>query len=298
MSRSCFVLYERTSSHFPAVDRQLSRLSYSRPSNQTVIFLLAFDLLFPIETCGLFTSPMALTTILRQAHSIAISVAALVVYLACLVAYRLLWQDSRDSNSLRSQFGMSSTLTVSRNVSIHSKSAACMKYMALSSGSAPTSFMSTIPLSSMSFASMERRRGTNTSYSTSQFGIPDSVFGTTGHDMHRIRRCALNRSFSKASVTKLEPIIHKAVEKLISQSRGYSGGGRPTTMTMAFNCMTTDVVTDYAFDTSYKLSGLPKFRAQPSPSHYCMLRYGSLDETVSLANDTHEQTFPHRCCST
>ena len=97
------------------------------------------------------------------------------------------------------------------------------------------------------------------SYSTSQFGIPDSVFGTIGHDLHRMRRGALNHFFSKASVTKLEPIIHKAVEKLISQLQGYAGTGRPATMTMAFSCMTTDVVTEYAFDTSYDFLDSPTF---------------------------------------
>lgn len=96
-------------------------------------------------------------------------------------------------------------------------------------------------------------------YFSAQFGIPDSVFGTPGHDLHRLRRGSLNRFFSKASVTKLEPIIHNAIEKLISQLQTHTGSGNPVAMTMAFSCMTTDVVTEYAFDKSYDFLGSPTF---------------------------------------
>ncbi|KAJ6092288.1 cytochrome P450 [Penicillium canescens] len=96
-------------------------------------------------------------------------------------------------------------------------------------------------------------------YFSAQFGIPDSVFGTPGHDLHRLRRSALNRFFSKASVTKLEPIIHRAIEKLCEQLQGHAGSAYPVTMTMAFSCMTTDVVTEYAFAKSYNFLNSPTF---------------------------------------
>ncbi|KAK1976428.1 oxoglutarate/iron-dependent oxygenase [Colletotrichum cereale] len=96
-------------------------------------------------------------------------------------------------------------------------------------------------------------------YFSAQFGIPDSVFGTPCHDLHRLRRGALNRFFSKASVNKLEPIIHNAIDKLISQLQTHEGSGKPVTMTMAFSCMTTDVVTEYAFAKSYDFLGSPTF---------------------------------------
>ncbi|KAK2616577.1 hypothetical protein QQS21_000400 [Conoideocrella luteorostrata] len=96
-------------------------------------------------------------------------------------------------------------------------------------------------------------------YFCSQFGIPDSVFGTPGHDLHRLRRGALNQFFSKASVTKLEPIIHTAIEKLISQLRLHAGTGEPVSMNMAFSCMTTDIVTEYAFSKSYNFLDSPTF---------------------------------------
>ncbi|KAL4998500.1 cytochrome P450 [Aspergillus recurvatus] len=96
-------------------------------------------------------------------------------------------------------------------------------------------------------------------YFTRQFGIPDSVFGTPGHDLHRLRRGALNRFFSKASVTKLEPIIDSAIGKLCTQLESFSGSQRPVKMNMAFSCMTTDVVTEYAFAKSYNFLDSPTF---------------------------------------
>ena len=96
-------------------------------------------------------------------------------------------------------------------------------------------------------------------YFSAQFGIPDSVFGTPGHDLHRLRRGALNRFFSKSSVNKLEPVIHNAIEKLITQLQTHAGTGNPVAMNMAFSCVTTDVVTEYAFAKSYNFLGSPTF---------------------------------------
>ncbi|KAL4813108.1 cytochrome P450 [Aspergillus spinulosporus] len=97
------------------------------------------------------------------------------------------------------------------------------------------------------------------SYFTCQFGIPDSAFATTGHDLHRLRCSALSRFFSKSSVAKLEPIIESAIRKLCTQLESYSGTQRPVKMNMAFSCMTADVVTEYAFAKSYNFLDSPTF---------------------------------------
>ncbi|KAI1818677.1 putative cytochrome P450 [Poronia punctata] len=88
-------------------------------------------------------------------------------------------------------------------------------------------------------------------YYASQFGIPESVFGTVHHNLHRLRRGAMNRFFSKASVTKLEPTIHSKIDKLCRQLSTYIGTRKPLQLNMAFSCLTTDVVTMYAFAKSY-----------------------------------------------
>ncbi|KAI1281075.1 putative cytochrome P450 [Xylaria sp. FL0933] len=96
-------------------------------------------------------------------------------------------------------------------------------------------------------------------YFASQFGIPESVFGTVHHDMHRLRRGAMNRFFSKASVTKLEPTIHDKVDKLCRQLSTHIGTQNSVQLNMAFSCFTTDVVTTYAFAKCYEFLDDPSF---------------------------------------
>ena len=57
--------------------------------------------------------------------------------------------------------------------------------------------------------------------------------------------------FSKASVAKLDPLIHSKVQKLCSQLEKHAGSGKPVSISMAFSCMTTDIVTEYAFTRTY-----------------------------------------------
>ncbi len=78
-----------------------------------------------------------------------------------------------------------------------------------------------------------------------------SVFGTVPHDLHRFRRDALSPFFSKASVAKLDPLIQSKVRQLCSQMEKHAGSGKPVSISMAFSCMTTDVVTEFAFTRTY-----------------------------------------------
>ncbi|BAE64654.1 cytochrome P450 [Aspergillus flavus] len=108
-------------------------------------------------------------------------------------------------------------------------------------------------------------------YATGQFGIPDvcslvltpydlsSVFGAVSHDLHRMRRGALSPFFSKAAVTKLEPVIYSAVDKLISRIEEVVESTGFVDLTMAFSCMTTDIVTQYAFAESSRFLENPDF---------------------------------------
>ncbi|KAE8361743.1 cytochrome P450 [Aspergillus caelatus] len=96
-------------------------------------------------------------------------------------------------------------------------------------------------------------------YATGQFGIPDSVFGAVSHDTHRMRRGALSPFFSKAAVTKVEPIIYSAVDKLISRIEEVVESSGFVDLTMAFSCMTTDIVTQYAFAESSRFLENPTF---------------------------------------
>ena len=52
---------------------------------------------------------------------------------------------------------------------------------------------------------------------TKSFGMDKSVFGTPGHDLHRMRRAALAPYFSMASVRRLQPVIQERVDVLLER---------------------------------------------------------------------------------
>ncbi|PQE04573.1 cytochrome p450 protein [Rutstroemia sp. NJR-2017a BVV2] len=89
-------------------------------------------------------------------------------------------------------------------------------------------------------------------YSAHQFGNSASMVGTVGHDLHRIRRGAMNRYFSKASVQRLEPLIQSTVNVLVRRLLEYRGSGTPVDIMAAYTCFTNDVVAEYAFGRPYR----------------------------------------------
>lgn len=56
---------------------------------------------------------------------------------------------------------------------------------------------------------------------TKQFGTPEAMFSTVGHDKHKARRAALNRFFSMASVRRLQPIVEERVQALVQRLRAF-----------------------------------------------------------------------------
>ncbi|WEW59639.1 hypothetical protein PRK78_005118 [Emydomyces testavorans] len=98
-------------------------------------------------------------------------------------------------------------------------------------------------------------------YYATQFGLPESLFGTANHDHHRLRRSALNRFFSKAAVTQLEPMITKKVQDICDLIQAHAGSGEPISLSNAYSCMTSDIAAEYAFgrSTNFVSPDNPKF---------------------------------------
>ena len=90
-------------------------------------------------------------------------------------------------------------------------------------------------------------------YYCEQFGNPQSIIGTVGHNQHRLRRAPLNKFFSKASVTKLEPVIQTTINKLVNRLQEFKDQGKAVSISLAFACLTNDVVCEYAFAKSDNL---------------------------------------------
>ena len=88
-------------------------------------------------------------------------------------------------------------------------------------------------------------------WSVEMFGNSSSMFGTVPHDLHRLRRSALNPFFSKQAITLMEPLIRELIEKLCARFEKFKETGEPVDALHAYAALTTDVITTYSFNTSY-----------------------------------------------
>jgi hypothetical protein len=73
---------------------------------------------------------------------------------------------------------------------------------------------------------------------TKSFGLDNSVFGTPGHDLHRLRRSALAPYFSKASVRRLQPLVQDRVNKLLERLEGFRDNGEVLMASWAYSAFT------------------------------------------------------------
>ncbi|KAK4655496.1 hypothetical protein QC762_302900 [Podospora pseudocomata] len=89
-----------------------------------------------------------------------------------------------------------------------------------------------------------------------------STFTTVPHDLHRLRRAALNPFFSVASVTKLEPLIKSKVEKLSARLDKIAQTGEVFRLDAALMALTMDVICDYSFGHDRKYLDKPDFELQ------------------------------------
>jgi cytochrome P450 len=86
-----------------------------------------------------------------------------------------------------------------------------------------------------------------------------SIQSTLHSDLHKKRRGALMRFFSKRSVLKLEPVIVAKVEQLSAGVERHFQTGRVLHAGTAFAALTLDVITDYCFDQSFDCLSDPDF---------------------------------------
>ncbi|KAI8253328.1 Exopolygalacturonase X-1 [Colletotrichum sp. SAR 10_77] len=95
---------------------------------------------------------------------------------------------------------------------------------------------------------------------TNLAGADGSSFSTVPHDLHRLRRGALNPFFSVRSVTQLEPLIRSKVEKLSARFGEIAQTGEVVRLDAAFMALTMDIICDYAFANDRKYLDEPDFK--------------------------------------
>ncbi|GME40911.1 Cytochrome P450 [Neofusicoccum parvum] len=95
------------------------------------------------------------------------------------------------------------------------------------------------------------RRTEKWEWSAKMFGTTQAAVGTASHELHRLRRQALNPFFSRRSVAQLEPVIQANVDKLRARLEGFADTGVPVNVTDAFTALSADVIGSFAFGRSY-----------------------------------------------
>ncbi|QDS67654.1 hypothetical protein FKW77_004780 [Venturia effusa] len=90
-------------------------------------------------------------------------------------------------------------------------------------------------------------------WSAKMFGTKTAAVGTTDHDLHRMRRTALNPFFSKQSVGHWEDIIQLSIDRLYSRLSCLAESALPVNLSDAFTAVSGDVISSYTFGESYNL---------------------------------------------
>ena len=86
-----------------------------------------------------------------------------------------------------------------------------------------------------------------------------AIFGTVPHDLHRLRRGALNPFFSKRSILVLESEIQDKVEKLCNVLNRMKATEEPVELGLAYMALTLDIISHYAFGKPYGILERPGF---------------------------------------
>ncbi|KAJ9618652.1 hypothetical protein H2203_008856 [Taxawa tesnikishii (nom. ined.)] len=71
------------------------------------------------------------------------------------------------------------------------------------------------------------------------------------HDLHRLRRGALNPFFSKRAITKVEPLIVDRIERLCGRFSSVTETNKVIRLDHAYMTLTMDVVTHCCYGTSF-----------------------------------------------
>ncbi|MAD85544.1 MAG: hypothetical protein CL912_21500 [Deltaproteobacteria bacterium] len=61
----------------------------------------------------------------------------------------------------------------------------------------------------------------------------------------------MKKMFSKASINKLEPLVHSTIDGLIARLRDLQESKTVVPILLAWTCVTMDIISDYAFRKSY-----------------------------------------------
>lgn len=85
------------------------------------------------------------------------------------------------------------------------------------------------------------------------------AISTVEHDLHRVRRAALNPFFSKRSVNHLAPFIQNTVDKLCGRFDQAVTTAEPINLKNAFPALTSDIMYEFCFSRCPDDTLMPDF---------------------------------------
>lgn len=83
-----------------------------------------------------------------------------------------------------------------------------------------------------------------------------SMFGTSDHDLHRLRRTPLAKFFSRSMIARLEKEIHGFAQALCDKLLACADQA-PLNIAVAYSCFTADTISAYAFGQPFGLLQQP-----------------------------------------
>ncbi|CRG92056.1 Sterol 26-hydroxylase, mitochondrial [Talaromyces islandicus] len=89
------------------------------------------------------------------------------------------------------------------------------------------------------------------SWMSNRFGNETSVLTTAAHDLHRVRRNALNPYFSRQRILGLQHTIRQKLSIFVSQIREHANAGMPVTINRGYMAFSEDVIMHYCFGYDY-----------------------------------------------
>ncbi|KAK7227647.1 hypothetical protein V2G26_015650 [Clonostachys chloroleuca] len=89
--------------------------------------------------------------------------------------------------------------------------------------------------------------------------LTESSFATRHHELHRIRRSAISKFFSRQGMLRYEPEVHELVQKMCTKLLRLTESGQIMNVADPFNCFTADTISQYCFGESFGFLDRPDF---------------------------------------
>ncbi|KAI1496062.1 cytochrome P450, partial [Biscogniauxia marginata] len=112
------------------------------------------------------------------------------------------------------------------------------------------------------YVSAGKRRTELISRARAGLGMSDAISTTANHELHHMRRKAVESFFSKQSVTRMESRIHDEAKSFDEKIRLLKGTGQVISLDHAFSCMTGDLAAQFACGENPHLIEEPLFNPE------------------------------------